>query len=142
MQVLNLVVIQLVLALMFSTCGDTVVTQHENKELDGPEWAVQSFRDIDGATTPPGTVALIVRFIPPDTLSVKADNELWGRYAIQNGMLSISKLGGTKRGLSPGSRELDLVQALENATAYSIDGNKLSIYYFERTRVIILLASQ
>jgi|GEM_PF-1976987 len=128
--------------LALSGCANAISTQHVNKELAGPEWVVLSFRDIDGTTTAPGTIALIVRFIPPDTLSAKGDNELWGRYAIQNGMLSTSKLGGTKRGLSPGSRELDLAQALENATAYSIDGNKLCIYYFDKTRAINLVTNE
>jgi len=127
--------------LLLSGCANGISTQQVHKELEGPEWVVQSFREIDGTTTGPGTVALIVRFIPPDTLSAKADNELWGRYTIQNGTLSISKLGGTKRGLSPGSREDDFMQALENATSYSIDGNKLSIHYFDKTRAINLLAN-
>jgi len=128
--------------LALSGCANAISTQHVNKELAGPEWIVQSFRDIDGTTTAPGTIALIVRFILPDTLSAKADNEIWRSYATRDGALSISKLGRTKRGLSPGSREDHFIQALENATAYSIDGNKLYIYYFDKTRAINLVTNQ
>ncbi|MBM4170187.1 MAG: META domain-containing protein [Ignavibacteria bacterium] len=131
----------IILPLTLSACADTTNSDQKAGSLVGPEWVVESFREIDGTTTAPGTVALVVRFISPDTLSAKADNELWGRYTIQNGTLSITKLGGTKRGLSPGSREDDFMQALENATSYSIDGNKLSIYYFDKTRAINLLAN-
>lgn len=128
--------------LALSGCANAINTQQVNKELAGPEWVGQSFRDIDGTTTAPGTVPLIVQFIPPDTLAARADNEIWGRYATQDGALSISKLGRTKRGLSPGSREEDFIQALENATAYSIDGNKLCIYYFDKTSAINLITDR
>lgn len=103
---------------------------------------MESFEDSGGVRTNSGAVALIVAFLPSDTLAARADNELWGKYIARDGKLSISKLGGTKRGLSPGSRELELVEALENASAYEINGTRLRIYYFGKTRALNLVAKQ
>jgi hypothetical protein len=134
--------ISTIFALSISACANAINTQQDKKELVGPEWIVESFEDTSGRKTHPGTVTLKVRFLLPDTLAARADNELWGKYVARDGVLSISKLGGTKRGLSPGSRELEFVEALENANAYTIDGNKLHIHYFNKARALNLLANQ
>ncbi len=86
-------------------------------------------------------------FFSPDSVAAIADNQIWGKYitgkeATGDVPLVIYILFYTKRGLFPGSREIDFVEALENASAYSIDTNRLRIYYFGKSRVLNLITQE
>jgi hypothetical protein len=137
----------MLIALALSGCGNATNTQHQNKDLVSTQWIVESFQDSAGRITDPGTITLSLRFFFPDSLAAKADNEIRGKYIIgkeatRDVPLVIYILFYTKRGLSPGSREIDFVEALENASAYYIDTNRLRIYYFGKSRVLNLIAQE
>lgn len=110
----------------------------EDLPLVGPTWQLISFRDASGYASSVTEELLTVIFEKGGKFGAKglhlggtsAHNAFGGTYvAGKDSSLSMNAYGGTFAGVPDGSRYLDFLTALEHATSYEIEGDRLRITY-------------
>jgi hypothetical protein len=130
----------------FNTCTNDPVTVAD-KTLVDTKWDLQSFEIIDVAESAIGSQGIILMFKKDSSLegeskTIEGDlsvpgNSYGGVYEVGiDDSLSIKQTYTTLVGLPAGSRYTEYFQALRNASAYEIEGNRLRIFYDDKTKVL------
>jgi hypothetical protein len=130
----------------FNTCTNDPVTVTD-KTLVNTKWNLQYFEIIDVAESAIGSQGIIFIFMKDSSLegeskTIEGDlsvpgNSYGGLYEVgSDGSLSIEITYTTEGGLPPGSRYDEYIQALRNASAYEIEGNRLRIFYDGGTKAL------
>ncbi len=136
-----------------AACINVSNSSKPDKELIGTVWDLQSFEETGGTTTPVGSQGITLVFskngsiIEGKSYTIQGEtipgNAYGGVYGIEKDRgIVIDSLWSTKVGLPAGSRYNEYLEALDNASAYEIDGNKLRIYYFSKSKVLNFLAKE
>ncbi len=128
------------------TCTNDPVTVAD-KTLVNTKWDLQSFEIIDVAESAIGSQGIIVIFMKDSSLEGKSKtiegdlsvpgNSYGGVYKVGlDNSLSIKQTYTTLVGLPAGSRYTEYFQALQNASDYEIEGDKLRIFYDGGTKAL------
>ncbi len=128
------------------TCTNDPVTVAD-KTLVNTKWDLQSFEIIDVAESAIGSQGIIVIFMKDSSLegeskTIEGDlsvpgNSYGGVYEVGlDNSLSIKQTYTTQVGLPAGSRYTEYFQALQNASDYEIEGDKLRIFYDGGTKAL------
>jgi hypothetical protein len=118
-----------------------------DKPLVDTEWDLQSFEIVGGEKSDVGSQGMILIFtedghVEGEAYRIYGDpdvpgNSYRGTYEVgPDDTLSIDIIGSTYVGLPPESRFDEYILALKNTSAYEIKGDKLRIFYDERTKAL------
>jgi hypothetical protein len=119
-----------------------------DKQLVGVEWHLQAFEDPGVTKTDIGSQGILLFFKADSTFkgrrsyTIKGDlsvpgNSYGGVYkAGADDSLYLSRPWTTKVGTPPGSRYVEYLDALENASSFKIEGNGLRIFYNDKMKAI------
>ena len=127
-------------------CSDNSDNAND-KTLVDIKWDLQSFEIVGGAESDVGSQGIILKFtkdgqVEGEAYRVYGDpdvpgNSYGGVYEVGlDDSLSIKQTYTTQVGLPAGSRYTEYFQALRNASAYEIEGDKLRIFYDGRTKAL------
>jgi hypothetical protein len=130
----------------FNACTKNPATVAD-KTLVDTEWDLQSFEVIGAGESDIGSQGVILVFtkdgrVEGKSRTIKGDlsvpgNSYGGVYELGlDDSLSIKRTYTTQVGLPTGSKYTEYFQALRNASAYKIEGNRLRIFYDSRTKAL------
>ncbi len=151
MKKLPLMIGILCMALAMQACGDTSLfpidlnpNQPDNgkgndSQLTGKSWQLESFEVVGGTVTPPPAgQSYVLTFMNGTQVSGTAScNGYGGSYTLgPNGVISMSAFISTDAYCGEESKEGEYIAALEAAGSYTINGNRLRIFYGNGTRVL------
>ena len=133
------------LTLRPDTVEQALVFSPQSQDLSGITWAIESYRDALGATTAVLDGAKTsLTFDKDGTMRGTAGcNDLSGQFTAGDGALQIGPIGMTEKGcMEPDGvmeQELAVVAALEAATTYWVEGDKVQMYQDDGAGVAILI---
>jgi heat shock protein HslJ len=97
--------------------------------LLGVSWRLERILYSDGKEIRPGSEHVYtVQFLPNQRLAGRSDvNRIMGSYSVSGTMLAIGPLASTRVASPPGSIQGEFVKALEQASSFRVEGDRLLV---------------